>query len=294
MIAVDLGSNTIRFVEYDGKEWGKSFEKIVKTAESLHETGRIGNNALNRILSALDEARNHFDWTSVPVRAYATAAMRLASNSADILEEIYRHSRIRFEIIDGVCEADLTLKAVRYRLKVLGASPRSFVMADIGGGSTEVICVDRESVHSCSLNKGIVTMYESTRSRQELDERMEEFADEVRQAVTPPPESLFVLTAGTPTTMAAYLLGMDYETYDPERINGFVLSREGCQKVHKELLAMDEAQRIRYVGVGREGLIGAGILMVEALYTALGYEEAVIIDDSLREGIALDFFETVL
>ena len=33
MIAIDLGSNTIRFIEFDGNTWGKSFEKIVKTVE---------------------------------------------------------------------------------------------------------------------------------------------------------------------------------------------------------------------------------------------------------------------
>jgi exopolyphosphatase/guanosine-5'-triphosphate,3'-diphosphate pyrophosphatase len=100
-----------------------------------------------------------------------------------------------------------------------------------------------------------------------------------------------VLTAGTPTTIAAYLNGMDYESYNPKKINGYILSLGDCYRVHDDLLAMDEASRTRYVGVGRENLIIAGILMVTSIYDVLHAQEAIIIDDGLREGIALEYYK---
>lgn len=292
MIAIDLGSNTIRFIEYDGIHWGKGFEKIVKTAESLNSTQKIGDIAVKRILGAIEEAREKLDFNRHEIVAVTTAAMRLASNSHQVLQTIYEISGIRFTIIDAEEEASLTLRAVRYRLQRLGIEPKSFVMADIGGGSTELISVEEEEVHSVSLNIGIVTLSESADTAEILEAKLKSFEKQVAETPTLSHKTSFVLTAGTPTTIAAYLLGMDYESYDPERINGYRLSLSDCLRTYNELMEMDEIYRIRYVGVGRERLIAAGILMVSSIYTALGYDEAIVVDDGLREGVALSYYGT--
>ncbi|MDD3595486.1 phosphatase [Sulfuricurvum sp.] len=291
MIAIDLGSNTIRFIEFDGTVWGKSFEKIVRTAESLHQTRLIGVQAIGRIIAAIEEAKIHLDFAAHTVVAYTTAAMRMAENQTDAIDAIEAATGIRFLIIDAQKEASLTLKAVRYRLDKLGIEPSAFVMADIGGGSTELISADHESVSIISINQGIVTLSESADMSGLLSEKIAAFKERIVSDTRKIENGSLVLTAGTPTTIAAYLNGMDYDHYDPRKINGFVLTLEGCYRVYEQLLSMDEATRRRYVGVGRENLIMAGILMVTAIYEALGYTEAIIIDDGLREGIALDFFD---
>lgn len=291
MIAIDLGSNTIRFIEFDGQRWGESFEKIVKTAESLHSTKRIGDAALERILVAIKEAQRKIDFSAHEVVGYTTAAMRLASNAEQILTTIALKTGIKFTIIDAQKEAKLTLDAVRYRLLKLGIEPESFLLADIGGGSTELIHWHDGHADSVSLNTGIVTLTESAGpSMDDLMEKIRLFTQEVHDVFLSTSKTHLVLTAGTPTTIAAYLLGMNYHTYDPEKINGVRLGLQECYRVYGELLAMDESTRTLYVGVGRENLIIAGILMVSAIYEALGYDEAIIIDDGLREGIALEYF----
>jgi exopolyphosphatase / guanosine-5'-triphosphate,3'-diphosphate pyrophosphatase len=287
MIAIDLGSNTLRFIEFDGERWGNSFEKIVRTAEDLDQTHRIGEKAIQRIVNAIDEAKKCLDF-SQPIRAYTTAAMRLATNADEALATIARLSAITFEIIDGEKEAMLTLEAVRYRLSKLGMEPLSFLLADIGGGSTELTQCDRDQTETVSLNYGIVTLAEGGAGR--LEEKLHTFKNEVRKSIDHRSETL-LLTAGTPTTISAYLCGMEYATYDPQKINGYTLRLDDCYRVYDELSMMSESQRSRYVGVGRENLIVAGIMMVTAIYEAFGYEEAIIIDDGLREGIALEYFK---
>lgn len=287
MVAIDLGSNTIRFIEFDGLVWGKSFEKIVRTAEGLHETHLIGNKALDRIIEAIDDAKNIFDFTQ-PIRAYTTAAMRLAYNSDEAIGLIARSTGIVFEIIDAEKEGLLTLEAVRNRLNVLGSVPSSFVLADIGGGSTELSRYTNAEIETVSLDFGIVTLSEAAENT--LDEKIQSFKHAVRGSIKNQTEPL-VLTAGTPTTIAAYVNGMDYTTYDPQKINGYRLRLSDCYRVYDELLRMDEAARTRYVGIGRENLIIAGVLMVTAIYEAMECEEAIIIDDGLREGIALEYYK---
>jgi exopolyphosphatase/guanosine-5'-triphosphate,3'-diphosphate pyrophosphatase len=213
----------------------------------------------------------------------------MASNADDVLERIYRNTGVMFTIIDAKKEADLTLRAVRYRLSQLSIAPSSFILTDIGGGSTELIHYSENKATSVSLNMGIVTLSESAVSETLLHEKITHFKTLVSEIVQEPKPQYFILTAGTPTTIAAYLNGMDYETYDPAKINGYRLRLEDCYRAYDDLLLMNESDRTRYVGVGRENLIIAGILMVTSIYEALGYSEAIVIDDGLREGIALEY-----
>lgn len=291
MIAIDLGSNTIRFIEFDGEHWGKSFEKIVKTAEGLHTTNIIGEKAIDRIIEAIHEAKIHIDFSHHTVVAYTTAAMRLASNSKNIIARIEAETGILFRIIEAEIEAALTLGAVRYRLSRLGIEPKSFLLVDIGGGSTELIHYTDDASHSVSLNIGIVTLSERAHSASQLNEIIKDFQEKIRNSLSISEPMQLVLTAGTPTTIAAYLNGMDYENYDPKQINGYVLSLSDCYRVYDDLLMMDEPTRARYVGVGRENLIIAGILMVTAIYNVLHTQDAIVIDEGLREGIALEYYK---
>lgn len=291
MIAIDLGSNTIRCIEYDGQKWGKSFEKIVKTAESLHQNGIIGPSAIQRIIDAIDEARGVIDFPSSEVVAYTTAAMRLASNQQEVLAKIFEGSGIRFRVIDADKEARLTLDAVLNRLGHLGNRPDSFVLCDIGGGSTELIRYTHGEVETFSIDRGIVTLSESAGDSSGVIAKIDEFKALISERIGDMSYSSLVMTAGTPTTIAAYLLGMDYTTYDPTKINGSILSLRDCYRVYDELLSMDESERKRFVGVGRENLIIAGILMVIAIYEVMDVQEAVVVDDGLREGIALEYYK---
>ena len=290
MIAIDLGSNTIRFIEFDGEHWGESFEKIVRTAESLNGTRKIGENALSRIINAINEAKNKLDFSKHDIIAYTTAAMRLASNSDEIMHKIAEQTGILFSIIDSQKEARLTLEAVRYRLGSLQLETYSFVLADIGGGSTELIRCMGAYTESISIDIGIVTLSESAESISDLMQKIDRFKESISKYLAQSKGFQLVLTAGTPTTIAAYLLGMDYESYDPHKINGYRLKLRDCYRVYEDLLSMNEAERIRYVGVGRENLIITGILMVCAIYELMESCEAIIIDDGLREGIALEYY----
>lgn len=297
MIAIDLGSNTLRIIEYDGISWGKSFEKIVRTAEGLNKTHKIGLLALERIVNALNEAKKCIDFTGHEIVAITTAAMRMAHNSEAVLQQIYLKTGIKFRIIDGNKEAMLTLTAVQNRLHLLNISSDDFILVDIGGGSTEVVVVSKNKTASTSFPLGIVTLSEKSQTSDNLDHELDLFRKKITLYLTSlalesTPKTL-VLTAGTATTIAAYLLGMDYQSYDPDRVNGTFLKRSDCVQVLEELLEMDERTRSRYVGVGREQLIVVGIHIVEMIFDAFELANAIVIDDGLREGVALEYFNSI-
>jgi len=98
----------------------------------------------------------------------------------------------------------------------------------------------------------------------------------------------FIATAGTPTTVAAMKLGQTYACYDPKKINGTALQKEELDFYLKKLLAMPLDEREETVGVGRSDLIAAGILIYKQIFDLVEFDSGIVIDDGLREGVALE------
>ena len=295
MIAIDLGSNTLRVTKLDCQS-GKfiaNFEKIVKTADMLKRTGVIHHEAVDRVIYAIQEAKKKIDFSSDTIKAVTTEALRRAVNSQDVLERIQKETGVAFEVISGEEEAHLTLLAVKHRLNSLCFASKSFVLVDIGGGSTELIFSYPDKVISRSFPIGIVTIAQSYKDLsgigaalpQEMLE-LERFCMEtyVEQGKV----DSFVATAGTPTTVAAMKLGQTYACYNPKKINGTSIVKEELDFYLKKLLNMPFDEREMTVGVGRSDLIAAGILIYKQLFKIVEFDSCVVIDDGLREGVALE------
>jgi exopolyphosphatase/guanosine-5'-triphosphate,3'-diphosphate pyrophosphatase len=278
-------------MDCEKKCFTQEFDKIVKTAELLHSEGIIAEASIQRILDGFDEASSLFDFKKERCVAVTTEAMRRASNADYALEKIYKHTGVRFEVIGAHKEAELTLLAVERRLDSLGFRG-SFVLIDIGGASTEVIFKKGNLSESKSFPIGIVTMASKYPSRKEMDANLMKELSQVKAYVQEyqtreGKSDFFVATAGTPTTIAAFKQNMTYDTYEADRINGSTLNYFDCERVLDELLALSVEERTRYVGVGREELIIAGVMIYAAFFKLFDYENSVIIDDGLREGLAI-------
>ena len=294
MIAIDLGSNTLRALEYDCEngKYISVYEKVVKTADGLAEHGFVNDEAVKRVISAIKEAQEKLDFSSL-VKAVTTEAVRRASNGNEVLSLIEKETGVRFEIISGDEEARLTLLAVQNRLEKLHYASDTFILIDIGGGSTELIFNYGSESVSKSFPVGIVTIAQTYETLDRIGDAlpkemfdMQMFCAEV-YATKGKPDS-FVATAGTPTTVAAMKIGFNYETYDANKINGTSLQKEELDFYLKKLLSMPFEAREIAVGTGRSDLIAAGILIYKELYKLLEFDTCVVIDDGLREGVALD------
>ncbi len=295
MIAIDLGSNTLRLIAYDcasGKTISE-FEKIVKTADGLAESQSINDEAVQRIIDALQEAKTKIDFTQHTVKAVTTEALRRATNAKEVLQKIEEETHIGFTVINGEEEAKLTLLAVKNRLKKLQYASESFVLVDIGGGSTELIFHFNNETITKSFPVGIVTIAQTYKTLKKIEDALlnemldiQMFCAEIYATKQKP--DTFVATAGTPTTVAAMKLGFTYASYDPLKINGTTLQKNELDFYLKKLLSMPFEKREETVGTGRSDLIAAGILIYKQLFTLLEYESSIVVDDGLREGLALE------
>ncbi len=295
MIAIDLGSNTLRVLEYDcttGKQISE-YEKTVKTADGLAQYGTINNEAIGRVISAIQEAQEQIDFSSSIVRAVTTEAVRRAANSDEVLAQIKKETGVTFEIISGEEEARLTLLSVKHRLTVLQHASDSFVLIDIGGGSTELIFHYTDEIVSKSFPVGIVTIAQTHETLENIEKVLHKEMADIQIFCNQVYENkgkvnTFVATAGTPTTVAAMKLGQNYETYDASKINGTSLEVGELDIYLQKLLSMPFEEREIAVGTGRSDLIAAGILIYKQLFSLLSFESCIVIDDGLREGVAIE------
>ncbi|MFK5881922.1 MAG: phosphatase [Sulfurospirillum sp.] len=288
MTGCDLGSNTIRIVQIDcrSKKRINEFERIVKTGKNLQKTGLISEESIQNILNALKDASKIINFESDKTKCVATQALRVAKNSAKVLKIIKERCGLNFEIIDGVLEARYTILGVKTSLKNMGIKGDNFAIFDLGGGSTELSYVKDNNISTKSFPFGILNVYE--RYEQNLLSGIkEELKPLVRFSKKHKKPDFLIATAGTPTTVCAFLQDMDYKHYNHEKVNGKTLHVEDFKKAYDMILSMSRSEQERYCGTGRSELIKTGILIVTNLMKEIGFDESIVIDDGLREGVAL-------
>lgn len=290
VIAIDLGSNTLRVLKYDCtlQKRVAEFEKTVRTAEFLKSGKTIDETTYKRVIDALNEAKKEIGFSGCKVSAVTTQALRVAKNAQEIIGKIKKSTGVTFRVIDTKQEALLTLDAVLHRLSLLNIA-ENFVLVDIGGGSTEITFYINSQVFTKSFALGIVTVANSAKSMDAIYAIVDEYSKEIEAFCNKfnKEQLTFVATAGTPTTLAAMKLGLTYKTYDSRLINGTILYYDELDNFLSKLLSMNQKQREEAVGVGRDDLIIAGIVIFQKLYKILNKKCAVVIDDGLREGVAL-------
>jgi len=296
MIAIDLGSNSLRILAYDCTNQVEIYGVMatVKTADGLVKYGSVSKEAIDRIVCAINEAKEKIDFSSHEIRAVTTEALRQANNVQEVLLSIEKQTGISFDVISADEEARLTLFAVSNRLKKLHCRTDSLVLVDIGGGSTEITFEYQNERISKSFPIGIVTISQQYDTLENIEKAlssrmlsMQMFC--TKMAATKGKPQTFVATAGTPTTIAAMKLGFDYASYDAKKINGTLLTYDELDIYLQKLLRMTDKERAITVGTGRSDLIMAGILIFKELYKMLDFDKCVVVDDGLREGVALDY-----
>lgn len=296
MIACDLGSNTLRIVQIDCTTHKriKEFERVVRTAQNIYKTKKISQESIQRIKQALREAQKIFDFKNEKVYAVTTEAMRQANNAFEIIQEIQNEFGITFEIIDGKEEARLTLIGIEGGLKEANKKFKSYCMMDLGGASTEISFLKQETATlSKSFSFGIVTVAEEYKTLGNIEKNIDKILLHVKdflseENIDTKGYDTFVATAGTPTTVAAFLEGIDYKSYNHEKINGKTLHVKDFRDSLNSLLKLTSDEQEFWVGTNRSELVCAGIIIIEKLMQILGFGECVVIDNGLREGLAIE------
>lgn len=146
---IDLGTNTFNLLiaEYASKN---TFVKIfntkipVKLGEATINSGYISDKAFLRGIDALIQYKACIaNYNVSHVYAFATSAIRTASNGLEFVKRAKKEAGISITVIDGNEEADLIYYGVRMATHM---NQETSLIIDIGGGSTEFILANNTTI----------------------------------------------------------------------------------------------------------------------------------------------------
>ncbi len=157
---IDLGTNGFRL--YIAESTCKGQFKIIhrQTSElKLASAGihHIGEEPFRRGVEAMKNFLNTLQVFNIQhIRAFGTAALRLADNGQDFIETVQRETGITIELISGDREAELIHKGMSLGVPL---SKTPVLMVDVGGGSVEFIICDKTQVFwAKSYNVGVAIL----------------------------------------------------------------------------------------------------------------------------------------
>ena len=304
LCAIDVGSNTVRLLVADVSGAGvwriaDQEQTITRLGENLARTGRLGEAPMARTLAAVKGyVERAARLGARKVRIVATSAVREAANGRVFAAAVESATGHRVDVVSGEVEARLTLLGVRHGLGRLAGPVLTF---DIGGGSTEYVLSEDDAVRSTiSLRLGVVPLAERFPFPGVVPrEQYRELHDEVRRRLERElPETIrtaevahLVGTAGTVAALAALDLGL--VRYDPDRVQGHVLTRASVAQVLDRLcgLTVGERAALPCLEPCRADLIIPGTAIVMATLDQVGIGELRVSEYGLREGVLVDAIE---
>jgi exopolyphosphatase / guanosine-5'-triphosphate,3'-diphosphate pyrophosphatase len=297
--ALDCGTNSLRLLvaEVDpgrGEMTDLARMEIVRLGQGVDQTGRLAAEALARTIGVLREYAAVIDAAAVEaVRMVATSATRDADNSAEFVGQVEEVLGIAPEVLTGTEEAMLAFTGATAELRG-HPDGAPFLVADIGGGSTEFILGPGGQHRAISVNIGCVRLterhlhgdppagHEIVAATADIDAALDRVADAlpVRDART------LVGLAGSVTTVAAISMGLP--GYDAGRIHHARVSAADIHAVTGDLLAQTRASRaaISVMHPGRVDVIGGGALVLDRIMQRFGFGEVLVSEHDILDGIA--------
>jgi exopolyphosphatase / guanosine-5'-triphosphate,3'-diphosphate pyrophosphatase len=305
--ALDLGTNNCRLLiacpHGDGFRVVDSFSRIIRLGEGISATGTISEAAIERAIAALSICRDKIQSKKAKrLRLIATEACRAASNAEGFRDRVAAETGIRLEVIDRETEASL---AVTGCSPLLDPKGRGAILFDIGGGSTELVRIERACDQKdekpriaawMSIPHGVVTLAELFGGKDVTPEIYARMVEEVAAHVAPfaakhgdDLDGMHLLgTSGTVTTLAGIHLNLS--RYDRRRVDGIWMDDCEISTTIARLLGMSYQERAsnNCISVDRADLVLAGCAILDAIRQAFPLPRLRIADRGLREGMLVE------
>jgi exopolyphosphatase / guanosine-5'-triphosphate,3'-diphosphate pyrophosphatase len=305
--AIDCGTNSLRLLVADVDPAAGALAdvdrrlEIVRLGQGVDATGRLAPDALARTLQVLRSYVEIIEAAGASaVRMVATSATRDAANAAEFVAGVVDLLGVPPEVLSGEEEARLSFTGATAELAGQVAAP--YLVADIGGGSTEFVLGDPagpggDTGHpdaAVSVNIGCVRMTERhlhgdpptdaevVAACADIDAAL----DVVEAKIPVGTARTLVGLAGSVTTVAALALGLD--GYQAERIHHGRISAAAVRGETATLLSQTRAERaaLAVMHPGRVDVIAGGALVLMRIMDRFGFGEVLVSEHDILDGIA--------
>jgi len=295
---IDLGTNTFNLLIVEIK--GQRSKKLYKTKIPVKlGEGGINNNfitkaAFQRGLNSLKVYRKKIDeFGAQKIIAFATSAIRSASNGNEFVLKAKQITGIEIVVIDGEREAELIYKGVMTGVTM---TDESSLIIDIGGGSTEFIIANRNEVFwkksfllgaSRLLEKFTPSDPITTGEIIQIKKHLEHELKSLFEAVQTHPIKELIGSSGSFDSLAEMIA---YKFYTPEILKNkteYLFNLEDCKAIHRQIIGSTTKERKKIKGLVkmRVDMIVIASIIVDFIIERFRIKNMKLSTYSLKEGV---------
>ena len=296
--AIDIGTNSIRCIVAEAVKEGKfkvlDDEKVtVRLGENLTQTKMISGEATERALEALKRFRKILEGFKVEtVEAVATSAVRNAVNGRELVHAMTTELGHEVRVISGEEEAELAAASALFNFDMSG---KHYAMADIGGGSLEVVTAIGNHIEEFyTLDLGTVIMTERFLCSDpikagELQKLQRHIRECLKKSLACEKLSVDTLigSGGTVTSLGQMVMNKRGDSYSS--VHGYEVLRSDVVHQLAMLIRKDIKGRRMIPGLNpdRADIIVAGIVVFDELMNFLGANRMLVNERGIREGLII-------
>ena len=296
---IDLGTNTFNLLIVEvnpDKSYRQLFQtKIsVKLAEGGINKGFIAPVPFQRGIDALKIHKQTIEkYKADQVFAFATSAIRGASNGIDFVKKAKEEIDVDIRIISGDKEAELIYYGVRSAVKM---DEQTSLIIDIVGGSTEFIIGNKEKIiWKQSFLLGAARLLEmfapgdpiSEKEIKTIEDYLQQELQPLFEAVKKYPITELIGSSGSFDSLAEMVA---HRFYTAEILNNkteYTFNLDDCVIVYESILKSTNAERMQMKGLVamRVDMIVISSILVHFIISSLNIEKMRLSTYSLKEGV---------
>ncbi len=286
---IDIGSNSIRLVVYDGA--GRAplpvfNEKVLcGLARGLDATGRLDPAAVDLALGSLGRFMALLAAMGVRrVDAVATAAVREADDGPDFVDAVRRQHGLDVRVLTGADEARLSA------LGVVSAIPGADgLMGDLGGGSVEIVALHNgEPDRLATLPLGSLRLVDDFgRSMKRAHRRVDQHIASLDWLGKTCGKTFYAVGGAWRALARVHMTYIDYPLHV---VHGYRVRADAAIDFCRFVAELSHSTLARTPGVGRQRVatLPHAALLLRRLLEISAAEDVVFCTYGLREGCLFD------
>jgi len=296
---LDLGTNTFNLLIAEVSKENKlivlhTSKEAVKLGEGGITKKIITEKAFQRGLSAIE---NHLvrvkEFSVTKIYAFATSAIREASNGKDFIKAVQEKFDICILIIPGEREAEMIYRGVRLSMEM---DDKPILILDIGGGSNEFIIANKKEIFwKHSFNLGMARLLEtfnpsnpiSHNQTEELKSYLKTELKELFLTVAEYKPTVLLGASGSFETISAILRHRKPARYGASRNSAREIFPDDFFELHEVLLksTIEERRVMQGMEPVRVEMIVLASIFIYVTLKECGINKIIQSDYALKEGV---------
>jgi exopolyphosphatase/guanosine-5'-triphosphate,3'-diphosphate pyrophosphatase len=302
LAAIDIGSNSVRLIVAEAVRGGNyrildEEREPTRLGRSVGQDGNLDAESMEKTITALDTFKKiSAGFQAESLRVIATCAIREAGNGPDFCRRIRDEIGLDVEVISGEQEGRYAFSSVQHAFDL---TDKNVVVADIGGGSTEIVFSTGEMIEEIySTPLGAVRLTEQFPCS-EVDAadaflQMErEITNCLKRKTGKPPFAphFMVGCGGTFTTLADLLMAA--RKGSDRQVAGFRASHADVRHLLDRLRKLPVRSRRALPGMtpDRADIIVAGVAIIDALMKRFRINSLVVHSRGVRDGLLREMIQ---